>query len=79
MDKGAVKGNGDINLGDKVMKRGGSKVKTVRRVTAVSVQTTIDYQGIPCSFEDQVAITGIPETRGFSLPGDSTPLKPTPY
>jgi hypothetical protein len=59
-----VKGMEDINLGDSVMKRGRTTLKTAGRVT-------VDYQGIPCNFEEQVDITGVPETTPFSLPGDS--------
>jgi hypothetical protein len=73
-DIGDVKGMEDTNLGDNVMKRGRTTLKTVGRVTAVSIQTTVDYQGIPCNFEDQVDITGVPETTPFSLPGDSGSL-----
>lgn len=71
VDLGEVKGMEDINLGDSVMKRGRTTLKTAGRVTAVSIQTTVDYQGIPCNFEEQVDITGVPETTPFSLPGDS--------
>jgi hypothetical protein len=71
MDIGKVRGIEDIQLGDKVMKRGRTTQKTIGRVTAVAVETTVDYQGYPCNFVDQVAITGIPETTPFSLPGDS--------
>jgi hypothetical protein len=71
MDIGPVKGMEDINLGDKVMKRGRTTRKTTGRVVAVAVETTVDYQGFPCNFIDQVVITGIPETIPFSLAGDS--------
>ena len=68
------KGTSEINLGDKVIKYGRTTLKTIGRVTAVAVQTTVDYQGIPCDFDNQVVITGIPESVPFSLPGDSGSL-----
>ena len=71
MDIGSVKGVKDINLGDSVMKRGRTTRKTVGKVVAVSVETTIDYRGFPCGFEDQVVVVGVPETIPFSLAGDS--------
>jgi hypothetical protein len=72
MDIGDVKGIEDINLGDMVMKRGRTTLKTTGRVTAMSVSTTVDYQGIPCGYENQIVITGFPDPQTpFSLPGDS--------
>ena len=71
MGIGKVRGIEEIHLGDKVMKRGRTTQKTIGRVTAVAIESTVDYQGYPCNFMDQVAITGIPETTPFSLPGDS--------
>lgn len=68
---GRVEGTEDIDLGDKVMKRGRTTHKTVGRVVAVDIETTVDYQGMPCNFSDQVVIVGIPETTPFSLSGDS--------
>lgn len=68
---GRVEGMEDIDLGDRVLKRGRTTRKTVGRVVAVDIETTVDYQGIPCNFTDQVVIVGVPETTPFSLSGDS--------
>jgi hypothetical protein len=72
---GQVEGIEDIELGQTVMKRGRTTLKTVGRVIAVGVQTGgIAYgeQQIPCDFVDQVTIVGDPDpTIPFSLPGDS--------
>jgi hypothetical protein len=71
MEIGPVRGVKEINLGDSVMKRGRTTRKTIGRVTAVGVETTVDYRGIPCHFEDQVQVVGVPESVPFSLAGDS--------
>jgi hypothetical protein len=71
MDIGDVKGVKEINLGDSVLKRGRTTRKTIGKVVAVSVETSVDYRGIPCGFEDQVVIVGVPEATPFSLAGDS--------
>jgi hypothetical protein len=71
MEIGSVKGAKDINLGDLVIKRGRTTRRTLGRVVAVAVETSVDYRGFPCSFVDQVVIVGVPETMPFSLGGDS--------
>jgi hypothetical protein len=68
---GDVSGIGDIELGDVVVKRGRTTRLRVGMVVAVGVSVQVPYQGIPCTFEDQVTIVGIPETDPFSLGGDS--------
>lgn len=71
-DIGLVKGIEDINLGDKVMKRGRTTLKTTGRVVAVSARVYVPYQGYNCDFTDQVIIIGDPDpTVPFSLGGDS--------
>ena len=40
---GRVEGTEDIDLSDKVMKRGRTTRKTVGRVVAVDIETTVDY------------------------------------
>jgi hypothetical protein len=71
MEIGSVKGVKKTNLGDAVMKRGRTTRKTIGKVVAVAVETTVDYRGFPCGFEDQIVVVGVPETIPFSLPGDS--------
>jgi len=69
---GSVKGIEDINLGDKVMKRGRTTLKTSGRVVAVDARVYIPYQGYNCDFEKQVIIIGDPDpSTPFSLKGDS--------
>jgi hypothetical protein len=60
-DMGLVKGIEDINLGDKVMKRGRTTLKTTGRVIAVNARVYVPYQGYNCDFTDQVAIIGDPD------------------
>jgi hypothetical protein len=71
MEIGPVKGVNEINLGDLVLKRGRTTRKTLGRVVAVAIETSVEYGGIPCNFVDQVAIVGVPESVPFSLGGDS--------
>jgi len=71
MEIGSVKGVNEINLGDLVLKRGRTTRKTLGRVVAVAVETSVEYGAIPCNFVDQVAIVGVPESVPFSLGGDS--------
>jgi hypothetical protein len=71
MDIGSVKGIEDINLGDTVMKRGRTTLKTIGRVVAVMQSVTVEYRGYPCDFDDQVLIVGEPVANPFSQPGDS--------
>jgi hypothetical protein len=71
MEIGSVKGVKEINLGDFVLKRGRTTRRTLGRVVAVAVETSVEYGGIPCNFVDQVAIVGVPESVPFSLGGDS--------
>jgi hypothetical protein len=71
-DIGLVKGIEDINLGDKVMKRGRTTLKTTGRVIAVNARVYVPYQGYNCDFTDQVMIIGDPDPNvPFSLGGDS--------
>ena len=71
-DIGLVKGTEDINLGDKVMKRGRTTLKTTGRVIAVNARVYVPYQGYNCDFTDQVTIIGDPDPNvPFSLGGDS--------
>ena len=74
MDIGAVKGMDDINLGDKVMKRGRTTLDTTGRVIAVMQSVQVEYSGYPCDFAGQVAIAGDSPSSPFSLPGDSGSL-----
>jgi hypothetical protein len=73
IEVGAIDGNAELELGDRVLKRGRTTRKTVGEVTAVLADNiTVDYQeGIPCVFNDQAIVVGIPETNPFSLAGDS--------
>ncbi len=71
MEIGPVKGMEDINLGDKVMKRGRTTLKTVGSVSALMQVVQINYSEHPCDFTEQVIITGDPQTNAFSQPGDS--------
>jgi hypothetical protein len=71
-DIGLVKGIEDISLGDKVMKRGRTTLKTTGRVIAVNARVYVPYQGYNCDFTDQVLIIGDPDPNvPFSLGGDS--------
>lgn len=71
-DIGLVKGTEDINLGDKVKKRGRTTLKTTGRVIAVNARVYVPYQGYNCDFTDQVTIIGDPDPNvPFSLGGDS--------
>lgn len=71
-DIGSVKGIEDINLDDKVMKRGRTTLKTTGRVIAVNARVYVPYQGYNCDFADQVTIVGHPDPNiPFSLGGDS--------
>jgi hypothetical protein len=68
---GEISGIADIELGDKVVKRGRTTRLTDGMVVDVGVEVNVPYQGKDCTFEDQVAIVGIPQTDPFSLAGDS--------
>jgi hypothetical protein len=71
-DIGSVKGVEDINLGDKVMKRGRTTRKTQGKVIGVSARVYVPYRGYNCDFSDQVTIIGDPDPKvPFSLKGDS--------
>jgi hypothetical protein len=71
-DIGSVKGIEDIELDDKVMKRGRTTLKTKGRVIAVNARVYVPYQGYNCDFTDQVTIIGDPDPNiPFSLGGDS--------
>jgi hypothetical protein len=71
-DVGPIHGIEDINLGDKVMKRGRTTLKTTGRVIATDARVYVPYRGYNCDFEGQVTIIGDPDPRiPFSLPGDS--------
>jgi hypothetical protein len=74
-DIGLVKGIEDINLGDKVTKRGRTTLKTTGRVIAVNARVYVPYQGYNCDFAEQVTIIGDPDPKiPFSLGGDSGSL-----
>jgi hypothetical protein len=74
-DIGSVRGIEDIELGDKVMKRGRTTLKTKGRVIAVNARVYVPYQGYNCDFTDQVTIIGDPDpNKPFSLGGDSGSL-----
>jgi hypothetical protein len=71
-DIGAVKGSEDIDLGNIVMKRGRTTLKTVGRVIATDARVYVPYQGYNCDFIGQVLIIGHPDPNvPFSLGGDS--------
>jgi hypothetical protein len=71
-DIGSVKGSEDIDLGNIVMKRGRTTLKTVGRVIATDARVYVPYQGYNCDFVGQVLIIGHPEPNvPFSLGGDS--------
>ena len=68
---GEVRGMTDVELGDKVMKRGRTTRKRNGMVTSISQNVQVAYQGFPCNFEEQISIVGDPQTTPFSLGGDS--------
>ena len=71
-DIGPVKGIEDIELGDKVLKRGRTTLKTRGRVIAINARVYVPYNGYNCDFADQVVIVGDPDpSNPFSLGGDS--------
>lgn len=71
-DIGLVEGTDNINLGDKVMKRGRTTLKTQGRVIATDARVYVPYQGYNCDFEGQVTIIGDPDPKvQFSSGGDS--------
>jgi len=71
MDIGRVTGMEDSNLGDKVVKRGRTTLKTNGIVAVILQDAEVEYNGYPCSFTDQIIIVGDPQTIAFSQPGDS--------
>lgn len=58
---GRVKGIEDINLGDKVMKRGRTTLKTTGRVVAVNARVYVPYREYNCDFAEQAIIVGDPD------------------
>ena len=62
-DVGLVRGIEDIDLGDKVIKRGRTTLKTTGKVIAVHARVYVPYQGINCDFEGQVTIIGDPDRK----------------
>lgn len=71
MDIGPVKGIEDPVLGEKVLKRGRTTLKTNGIVAVLFQDAEVEYNGYPCSFTDQIIIVGDPQTTPFSQPGDS--------
>jgi len=74
MEIGPVKGMEDIEIGDKVMKRGRTTRKTLGTVAALipsPMSISIEYNGFPSDFTDLAVIVGDPVSKPFSLPGDS--------
>jgi hypothetical protein len=72
IDIGKVGGFENIDLDDKVMKRGRTTRKTTGRVIATDAKVYVPYNGYNCDFEDQVAIIGHPDPAvPFSMGGDS--------
>lgn len=74
MEIGPVKGLKDLDLSNKVMKRGRTTLKTIGKVVALMASTQIEYSGYPCDFADQLIIAGDPVSTPFSQPGDSGSL-----
>lgn len=71
-DIGTVEGIEDIQLGDKVIKRGRTTRKTTGKVIAIDARVYVPYQGYNCDFAGQVTIIGDPNPKiPFSLGGDS--------
>lgn len=71
MEIGRVKGADDINLGDKVMKRGRTTGKTIGTVISIMQTVSVEFNSFPCDFVEQVTIAGNPPSKPFSQPGDS--------
>lgn len=71
---GSVEDIEDMNIGDKVMKRGRSSLKTVGMVfakLAYPEMIPVDFANYTCDFTDQAIIVGNPLTTPFSRDGDS--------
>ena len=66
LEIGEVRGMTDVELGDKVIKRGRTTRRRAGMVTSISQNVQVEYQGFPCSFEQQISIVGDPQTRPFS-------------
>ena len=72
MEVGAIDGNAQVELGDRVLKRGRTTRKRLGEVVAVLADNiTVPYQGVPCVYNDQFVVVGIPEANPFSQAGDS--------
>lgn len=71
LEIGKVRGMTDVELGDKVMKRGRTTRKRKGIVSTIGQNVQVPYQGFPCNFEQQISIVGDPQTTPFSLGGDS--------
>lgn len=71
-DIGSVAGIQNVQLGDKVIKRGRTTCKTTGKVIAIHARVYVPYQGYDCDFAGQVTIVGYPNPKvPFSLSGDS--------
>lgn len=74
LEVGNVEGSAELELGDRVLKRGRTTRKTLGEVIAIGVsdsQISVPYQGIPCNFDNQCVVVGLPTEVPFSLAGDS--------
>jgi len=74
IEVGNIEGNAELELGDRALKRGRTTRKTLGEVIAVGVpdsQISVSYQGIPCNFDNQCVVVGLPTEVPFSLAGDS--------
>jgi hypothetical protein len=74
MEIGRVEGTADVTLGDRVIKRGRTTRKRIGEVITVGLgNIQIPYQegAAVCNFEDQIEVIGVPQTKEFSLGGDS--------
>jgi hypothetical protein len=73
MEIGRVEGMADVTLGDRIIKRGRTTRKRIGEVIEVGLgNIPVPYQeNTVCIFEDQLEVIGVPETKEFSLGGDS--------
>jgi endonuclease G len=73
-DIGIVDGLENTNIGDKVIKRGRTTLKTTGEVITVGFSGSAPYSGYVCDFADQILIAGDPAATPFSAAGDSGSL-----
>jgi hypothetical protein len=73
MEIGRVEGIAGVTLDDRVIKRGRTTRKRLGKVVGLGLgNIQIAYQeNTVCSFDDQIEVVGVPETKEFSLGGDS--------